>query len=64
MAVTKPSTHSREDVLDALRRLDDEGFNYLVVQLWQQASSAGGFKDKTGWHRLQDVTKTFMDAMG
>lgn len=53
---------TRQDVVDALLNLDDEGFNYIASMVWQQSMHAGGFVDKAGWAHLRDVLEWYLNA--
>jgi len=55
-----PTNQNRDDVVDALRQLNDEGFAYIVAMVWQQSKHAGGFTDKVGWLKLRHAAETYL----
>lgn len=50
----------RDDIIDALRALNAEGFSYIVGLIWQQSKHAGGFTDTGGWQRVREAAERFL----
>jgi hypothetical protein len=48
---------ARAALLSAVLNLDDEGFNAIAWMIYQQAKTAGGFKDREGWLRVRTAAE-------
>lgn len=51
------------EVLAAINALDDEGFQFIIVQVWQLSQNAGGFKDKVGFAALRAACEAWVNRL-